>query len=324
MKKRILVYAAILLLFIFAMAALVSHFSNIRSVEGRASRQATLPFGYMNGQVVTLTPEAESAGIRLGDRIGAINGRDLGIGEVVIDEEMSKMRSGTEVVLSMQRRRADGGTDTYDTAIAPVKVERDLQFYSRYVVGFIFAYLLPTLCILLGFYVLFARPYDPLAWILLLVLLGLSSLPLESYPSNTAVGAYQDIFFGSWALGMLLFGIYFPERLSLDVKLPWLKWILIVPLSFQIVVTLLSLVRVFLGIDFLIYIRPLAAAYSKVGFFVNMLAIGLFFSTLGYKSGTMTNPDARRRMKLLVYGTSAAMLPVRAKSCTECCHSGSP
>lgn len=307
--KKTLIYATLGALFVFSMAALIAHFANIRNIEGRASREATFPFGYWNGQVNTVTPDAENAGIKVGDRIAAISGRDLGNSDMVIDEEMSKMRGGVPVTLTMQRRQNGVVVETYEATVLPVKVERDLQFYSRYVVGFMFTYTLPSVCILLAFWVLFVRHYDPLAWILLFVLLGLGSFPLEMYPSNTVVGAFQDVFFGTWALGMLLFGIYFPERLALDEKLPWLKWIFIVPLSLQVVFTLMGLIRAFTGVNLFVYIWPLATAYGYIGFFVNMIAIGLFFAALGYKSGTMKNPDARRRMKLLVYGTSAAITP---------------
>ena len=79
------------------------------------------------------------------------------------------------------------------------------------VVNFVFAYVLPTFCILLGFWVLLVRPRDVLAWILLFVLLGLSSLSLEVYWNvATLLGAFQRIFFSCWALAMLLFGIYLP------------------------------------------------------------------------------------------------------------------
>ena len=56
---------------------------------------------------------------------------------------------------------------------------------------------------------------------------------------------------------MLLFGIYFPERWALDVKLPWLKWILIVPLAFQVLLTLFGVVHVITGFDIFPYIRPM-------------------------------------------------------------------
>ncbi|MEP6703956.1 MAG: GAF domain-containing SpoIIE family protein phosphatase, partial [Acidobacteriota bacterium] len=48
---------------------------------------------------------------------------------------------------------------------------------------------------------------------------------------------------------------------------------------------------------------------GELGFVVNMIAIGIFFAALGHKVGTTTNPDARRRLSVLLYGTSLAITP---------------
>lgn len=307
MKKKALLYIPLVLLAAFAFSALALHYLNLFAIQSVASRAANFPFTYQ-GRVFTITPEAEAAGIKVGDRIEAINGRVLNSEEAYLDE-LVKMKPGQPVLLTMTRKTANGETERYEASILPVKIERDFNYYSQLMVGFLYTYLLPTFCILLGFWVIFVRPQDYLAWILLFVLLGLSSLSLEMYESNTFIGIYQDIFFASWALAMLLFGIYFPERWTVDQKFPWLKCILIAPLSFQIFITVLGLIKTNLGWDVAVYLRPLTEFYSSIGYIVNLTAIGLFFAALGHKSGTTKAPDARRRLKLLVYGTSAAMIP---------------
>lgn len=310
MTRKKLLYIPIVLLFAFAVSALFIHYSNIGEIQGRVLRQAKLPFAYLNGRAYAPKPDAEKAGIQTGDRIDRFNGRDLGVGDVVLDEELTKMRGGEPIVLAMSRELSDGGREIFETAVTPIAIERDLTFYTGLVGGFIFVYVLPTLCILLGFWVLFVRPADPLAWILLFVLLGLSGLSLEMYWDGTTItGVYQKIFFSGWALAMLLFGIYFPERWVLDKKMPWLKWLFIIPLSFQILLTLFGLLRVNTGIDLFRFIAPIANAYGEFGFFVNMIAISLFFAALGHKSGTTKNPDARRRLSIMLYGTSLAITP---------------
>ncbi|HSK70628.1 MAG TPA: SpoIIE family protein phosphatase [Pyrinomonadaceae bacterium] len=307
MKKRTLLYIPLLLLAAFAFSALAVHYSNIFAVQSNASAEFIFPFTY-NKQVVSVRPEGEAAGIKIGDRIEAINGRLLTSDEIFQDE-FSKLQSGQPVSLTMQRKTADGGIERLETTIQPHRFEKDFNYYSRQIVGFLFVYVLPTFCILLGFWVVFARPRDPLAWVLLFVLLGLSSLGLETYPSDTFVGIYQDVFFSAWALAMLLFGIYFPERWSVDRKLPWLKWIFIVPLAFQIFATLLGLIRTNSGLDVVSFLKPLTDFYNKIVIFVNLSAISIFFAALGHKSGTTKNPDARRRLRLMLYGTAAAMMP---------------
>ncbi len=310
MKQKRLLYIPILMLFAFAASALVVHYSNIGNVNARFSREARLPFGYLGGGAYAITAEAAQAGIRQGDRIVAINGRELDTTDTVWEEEMTKMRGGVPISFTMVRNPADGPSERFDATVLPIAIERNFTFYTGVAANFIFVYLLPTLCVLLGFWVLFVRPADPLAWILLFVLLGLSSLGVEIYwDARTLVGAYQKIFFGNWALAMLLFGIYFPERWVIDEKIPWAKWLLIVPLGFQTLLVLLGILRANTGVDLYPYLGPLPNFYGKFGFFVNMLAIGLFFAALGYKSGTTQNPDAKRRLRVMLYGTSLAITP---------------
>lgn len=309
-SKKIFLYIPILLLFAFAASALVSHYANIQNVYSRFSREARLPFGYVGGGAFAITSQAAEAGIKQGDRIEAINGRTLDERDVIWQEEMSAMRGGVPITFTFARKIPDGETERFDATVIPTAIDRNFAFYTGLVANFIFVYALPTLCILIGFWVLFVRPADPLAWILVFVLLGLSSLGVEMYWDwASLVGAYQKIFFASWALAMLLFGIYFPERWSIDKKLPWAKWILIVPLSFQILLTLLGLLRINTGLDLFRYIKPLVDVYGTFGFFANMIAIGLFFAALGHKSGTLENPDAKRRLRVMLYGTSLAITP---------------
>ncbi len=309
MQRKTLIYIPILLLFAFAASAMVIHYANIGRIQARFSRDVKLPFGYINGQAYSVSPSAREAGIRAGDRIDAVNGREVGRGDDVLMEELDRLQENTPVTLRLSRPLGES-SETIEVAINPITVEKNINFYAGMVVNFLFMYLLPTLCVSLAFWVLIVRPRDPLAWYLVFVLLGLTSLPLEVYWNPaTLLGAYQDISFACWALAMLLFGISFPERWSLDAKLPWLKWIFIVPLVFQIVLTLFNLLLVNTGINLFRILGPLPRLYGSFGWVVNMLAIGLFFAALGHKSGTTTNPDAKRRLRVMLYGTSLAITP---------------
>ena len=309
MKTRYLIYIPIVLLFLFSMSALIVHYGNIGEVIGHESREAAVPFGYGSGRVLSTTPEAEAAGIKPGDRIDAFDGV-VAADEKTFQNELSRMRPGVPLQLTMSRPLREGQSEKYIAVVTPVRVERNFAYYSKQVVGFIFVYGLPTVCSLLGFWVLFVRPRDPLAWILLFVLLGVGSLSLERYWSyGTLVGAYQKIFFAAWALGMLLFGIYFPERWAWDKKVPWLKWLFIIPLAFQILITLAAVLHGFTGIALLDYLGSIPRTFATIAPFVNMIAIGLFFAALAYKSGTTVNPDARRRLRVMLYGTSLAITP---------------
>lgn len=299
-------YIPLTVVLLLVTSVLAVHYSELGNRNRIAFREANLPFGY-NGEVVSVMPEASNAGIQKGDKVESVDGvplRDPGDWPNVV----TGLKAGQDVTVVLLRGPGDPPA-RIETKVTSIAAARDLAFFAGFATSFLYTYAIPTLSILLAFWVAFLRPSDPLAWILLLVLLGMSSLSFENYPDGTLIGIYRSIFFSCWALGMLLFGIYFPERSKVDVRLPWLKWLLILPLLFQVTLTVASLLRPLLGFNPVDLIRPIARAYGAIGFYVNMLAIGLFFAILGHKSGTLESPDSRRRLKLLVWGTGIAITP---------------
>ena len=307
MKKPTLLYIPLGLLFLFVVSVFFAHYSEAFNRYQYAAVTVVLPFTY-DGGVKTLQPEAEAAGLKIGDRIHSINGVEI------VDNDsyfaaLAKLRSGETFALKINRKTEDGQTEAREFNLPVKNIPQDVNYTSKLIVGTIYTYLLPTFCALLGFWVVLMRPRDYLAWLLLFLLLGMSSLSFEGSRQGTLLGTYFIIFFSCWSLAMLLFGIYFPERWALDKKLPWLKWILVAPLCLQISFMIFGLLETFAGINAFTYIGFLTDAYSRIAMPVNATAIGMFFAALGWKSGTLENPDARRRLKLMVWGTSIGMLP---------------
>jgi sigma-B regulation protein RsbU (phosphoserine phosphatase) len=148
----------------------------------------------------------------------------------------------------MRRNVAVGPPETFAVTVPMVPSMRGFGDYAAGVVGLIYTYLLPLFCIVVGFWVVMVRVTDPLAWLLLLLMLGFSCLGMEGYRPGTFVGTYTQIFLSTWALSMFLFGIYFPERLKLDRRVPWLKWIVVGPLCLQLGLTMLGLLKSIFGI----------------------------------------------------------------------------
>ena len=307
MLKRRLLIGLLALTFLFVGTALVLHYSQMPARHRIQFRAANLPVTNNDGKVASVSADAENSGIKVGDRIESVEGE-----AIVADTDWAKVLQGLQPdrrVNMVLVRNSPSGDEKYAVALETRAAERDFSFYAGIVTSFLYSYALPTISILLAFWVLLIRPTDPLAWSLVLVLLGMSSVSFEGYPDRSFVGIYRNIFFSSWALGMLLFGLYFPERWSVDERIPWAKWILIVPLAFQMFLVVNSNIRQVIGFNIAEYLGPLVRGYEAIGFYVNMLAIGLFFAILGHKSGTLENPDSRRRLKLLVWGTAVAMLP---------------
>jgi len=89
---------------------------------------------------------------------------------------------------------------------------------------------LPVFCFVLGFVVVGIRPHDPLAWLLLALLLSFSETTHEfewDLPLRAAAMLWHHAVRELWPVWMMLFGLFFPRRSVIDRRLPWLKWLMI-------------------------------------------------------------------------------------------------
>jgi phosphoserine phosphatase RsbU/P len=308
MKNQTLRYILLALLFVFSLAALAAHYGNISDRLRLDPDPYRMPF-YYTGGAVNLSEEARRAGIRVGDRVTALNGTPVEKPEDFF--AFSKRLNSTDpVTVTLERKSGTGGTFTKEVSVEPIKFTASWSYFGGILVNFLFIFFFPTFSILLGFWVVLMRPNDYLAWLLLFILCGTSSIGLEGYPPGTLVGTYRSVFFNFFALAMLLFGIYFPERWTVDRRFPWAKWILIVPLVFQTLIVLLAQLRTFFGLNLIDYLAPAVGFYERyIASFANMMAIGIFFAALSHKAFTIKNPDSRRRLKLMAFGTTLAMTP---------------
>src|SRR5262249_34395206 len=151
--------------------------------------QARLPFEMQRGRIVDLSPEAEVAGIRKGDIF-------IGIGGHAIDEdetmaaELSKFHPGETIIVNVDRTDDHGTKTRQDISVTIVPLSITFgQIFREFVTTFLFLLCLPGLSFLLGFYVALVRPNDPIAWLLLFMLLGIGSLGIEGSREGTLIRA---------------------------------------------------------------------------------------------------------------------------------------
>jgi phosphoserine phosphatase RsbU/P len=174
----------------------------------------------------------------------------------------------------------------------------------------------PTFCILLGFWVVAVRPRDPSAWCLFLILLFFDvfySAGTESWGPvvRDAAEGYRIAVSNTWPIFMLLFGLYFPEPFP-EKDPAWWKW------SKRIVITLLVVssaasVTVAIGqIENFASVASLSAALDRLGtldFLLSFAAIGSFFASISVKMRQAVTTDAKRRLRLLYVGSTVSMAP---------------
>ncbi|HYG81104.1 MAG TPA: SpoIIE family protein phosphatase, partial [Pyrinomonadaceae bacterium] len=120
---------------------------------------------------------------------------------------------------------------------------------------------------------------------------------------------YFTFFFTTWPVWMMLFGVYFPERLSYDRRWPWAKWLFLVP---ALAHSVLAVVIAVGNSENIAAVEPLARLIDPFEWYVGivlMTMVGIFFMSLGVKYGTATTPDVRRRLRLLQVGTMLSLAP---------------
>ncbi len=313
MKKRTLLYVPLIILFAISTAVLVQHGSRVFLMLSRIVNQSSsvrAPFEADNGKILAVLPEAAEAGMQVGDELTAVNGRGNKEGMILIDE-LYKKQVGEQVIYTVERKTETGETVTRDLSVTGRAMNQTLrQVLPDALITVIFLLLLPFTSFVLAFYVAFMRPRDPLAWILLFLLLGIGSIAMEGSSPGTLPKFFQSTLLNLLGVWLMLFGIYFPERLDIDRRYPFAKWILIVPLAVSGVLNFFEQIGRFF--DWRVLWEPinnLTEPYDRIFTIFNMIGFTVFFSTLGYKSGTLANKDSRRRLKILYTGTSIALLP---------------
>ncbi|HKC63689.1 MAG TPA: SpoIIE family protein phosphatase [Pyrinomonadaceae bacterium] len=318
MKTRSKLYIPLIALFILAAVYQTGH-----TIEGvqqllYPTELAQSPFGLKPvSQIITnVGPAAQQAGIHEGDILLEVQGRAY-TGTAVLVEPLLKSRPGDS--LTVRVRGASEGEQAVgrEVTIPLAAPKAESPGISTWLPLFVVLVLMPVFCLVLGFWVAAIRPEDPVAWLLLGLMLSFGQLGgFETElmgianPLRDVLIAYHVFYNAAWPIWMLLFGIYFPERYEPDRRWPWAKWVFIIPLG---LITILEITLAIGTVDNYRVVAPiftLFQPYQRPIFIFSMLPISIFFFALFGKLHATTNPDARRRLRLLTAGTSTSLAPL--------------
>jgi sigma-B regulation protein RsbU (phosphoserine phosphatase) len=268
-------------------------------------------------EITGLEPESEAAGLRVGDLIVEVEGRPLD-GAAVFYRTLRELGVGDRLTLTVQTETPRGP----ERNIASI----DLQsLFGEQPSAALWANLLfislviPFSCMALGFWVAAVRIQDKLAWLLLLLMLSVAEFlgvdPRTLYGRTDIfqpiAAIYQPLLANLAPTAMMLFGIYFPDRLPFDRRFPWAKWLVMAPILFRVAGT--SAITDALFSHHLAAAAAVARAFRPMAGYVavlHLIAVLLFFGLLAYKSLTASDADARRRLLLLDAGTALAVFPL--------------
>ncbi|MBV9677437.1 MAG: SpoIIE family protein phosphatase, partial [Acidobacteriaceae bacterium] len=281
-------------------------------VLSHASRIVGLPF-YLYDQTLKISglrSEFASSGLKVNDEIVALNGQSV-TGSKLLDEMSFSLHPGDQLMVKVSR--VVGGQRRW--LDIPVRL-RSLDPDALSWVLTISSNVLALSCLLIGFYIAFARPYDPLAWIALMMLLsfghiahGGTSWAMWS-PWRELLFIYHPILSNSWPLWLVLFALYFPVPFEYIQKRRWPQWILALPCIVLSVIDIYSRFREGTHMSELGWVASFSRAADRPLTVLFTLYIFGFFYLLNVKKHQLPNNDARRRMGLMIWGCSAALLPL--------------
>jgi sigma-B regulation protein RsbU (phosphoserine phosphatase) len=171
---------------------------------------------------------------------------------------------------------------------------------------------IPLVSLSLGFAVAFIRPRDWNAWLLLFLMRSFSGVTSQTdyFPPLPTLSQAWDLFWAtSWAIWMLLFGIYFPRRLQLDRRQPALKFLLLVPMLTAALMQDWLMVSWLDDLTKAVARRDLFIRVYFAGMVLSMIGISVFFFALGRRTGRDPSADSRRRLGILLTGAAVSLTP---------------
>jgi hypothetical protein len=204
--------------------------------------------------------------------------------------------------------RREGSRGTIQFPLSPQVTGGKLSLSFRLFILTIQA-VFPAFCLLLGLWVVAAKPRDPNAWYVLgifgFIQCFFANASYWNGPILPFMSVYSDLAFIVFFLSMLLFGIYFPEPVALDSRYPWAKWILIAPsLAFAALDVIIDLGR---NVDFQIsswipsWLQTLGHRTESA---IAVICISLFFITLFPKYFTACLPGVSETLQRRVLSCS--------------------
>ena len=311
-KRPILRYSFLAFLFAITVAYEAPYLRDVLRGENRSV--ASFAIGAGTDRVSSASKEAIQAGIHRGDEVVSIDGQPYrGLADWA--HPFADAAVGDKITVGL--RPADPSAGTERIIELPVTARRVDPWDLAAILTLYF--LLPAACVLLGFWVAFKRPRDPMAWLLLLLMLTFphifESYKAEAWPPGWREAAmfYHTVLGSMLPLGMFLFGRFFPEPFATgslwDKVWRVMQWTMAVPFTVFALIGAVETVidlgnfRAAARIDH--WTHPLDGVMQVIVY----LLIGSFFAAMGTKYGKSHSPDARRRLRILYWGATAAWTP---------------
>lgn len=261
--------------------------------------------------VESVHPEspAERAGLRAGDKIIAVEGHPIAW-EGSITRVWSSHHPGDGIDLLVVRPGSPTPIQLHGifrASNAGMQQEGVVRSLSLRLLNFY-----PFVFLTVGFAVLFLRVDDRNAWLLALMFGGFLAIPAvnDNFLSaaawlRTPAMAYRAILENMVTGVFLFFFSVFPVRSPIDRRAPWLKWVGLAGVG---AITLVSLPRnLAMEVSYPSWLTSQRPHFVLSGFEYACLVLG--FVSLVWNDLTVTSADARRKIRVIMWGTLIGVVP---------------
>jgi phosphoserine phosphatase RsbU/P len=306
-------YVLLFAVAVISMSYYVAGATALREKWFHGDRHAEFPFDTKeDGRTLeALKKEAAQVGLSDGDLLESLNAQPF-TGAAQLNVFIRQAQPGDLLKVGVLSRAGESKLVTI--RLQPMQMPNWAQGSAITVLGLIVA--TPLLGLIIGYWVVAARPHDLNAWLVLLVLsmaeTAFGDLDWGFHPG------FLYIVFWLWrvfvqvfaSVALLWLGIYFPERWRLDKRLPWIKWLVLVGALLMFVVDVIGDYALLFAINeaprwerFLVW-----SGYALD--FTWTLCIILFLAALFDKLRTASTADARRRLRVLTFGSALSLGPL--------------
>ena len=258
---------------------------------------------------------AERAGMRAGDRIIGVNGRRIQ-NEASTDTVWRGAKPGDTIQLTIER--AGQAAPVVLIGVFRKRVSGPSEVgLPEYFAGEIRS-LFPVPFVVVGLAVLFLRLDSPHAWLLALMFAGFAASPgiPNDFGSVAPVlrpfaKAYQSVVISLLGPSFYWFFAVFPIRAPLDRRAPWLKWAAI-PQSLLFAIPGLSTGGLRDPAPLAELLRDSTSQWIPLYHVFGFMALGLI--SLAHNFFHASDPEVRRKMRVIFWGTAIGVLPALARA----------
>lgn len=307
------VLCALLFLYIGVIATYeIIAFISIATVYFNLRNQVVEPFRIeRDSRVAEPVAEAKLAGLTAGDTVLSLNGMPFN-GYALWHHIRWYAHPGETVRVVVRKTGGQRATAVVPLVAYPPGYTADRSptriKLSEAIFTFVVAFFVPLFCLTLGSWVALARPRDPNAWFILVLLTYPQSFnPVGTFdwiPDWLALRLAWHLAIQTLAPGaLLLLGLLFPGRARLDIRLPWLKWLLVVVLSGGLAAALFSDYNSWYRISLLPRFDSIDVILNPVLIWTWIFCIALYWVLIIDKLRTAPSPDSRRRLQVLLVGS---------------------